>query len=146
MLITNGKCADEWKTVKTKSKNNTNIASPSTVSPKNPSPVNLKNRLDNLIVTKLNQIEINESQDHTPISHHKRCEITNTKSKLRAEKNNLHSICPTNAITANKINTKSKNSIRTVPDNQSYASTKKHGMKTCIVGDSHIRRIKKKIV
>ena len=27
MLITNDKCADEWKTVKTKSKNHTNIAS-----------------------------------------------------------------------------------------------------------------------
>ena len=40
MLITNGKCADEWKTVKTKSKNNTNTAS---MSPKNPSPVNLQN-------------------------------------------------------------------------------------------------------
>ena len=86
MLITNDKCADEWKTVKTKSKNNTNIASPSTVSPKNPSPVNLKNRFDNLIVTELNQIEINESQDHTPTNHHKRCDITNTKSKSRAEK------------------------------------------------------------
>ena len=86
MLITNDKCADEWKTVKTKSKNNTNIASPSTVSPKNPSPVNLKNRFDNLIVTELNQIEINESQDHTPTNHHKCCEITNTKSKSRVEK------------------------------------------------------------
>ena len=43
MLITNDKCADEWKTVKTKSKNNTNIASRSTVSPKTPAPVNLKN-------------------------------------------------------------------------------------------------------
>ena len=54
MLITNDKRADEWKTVKTKSKNNINIASPSTVSPKNPSPVNLKNRFDSLIVTELN--------------------------------------------------------------------------------------------
>ena len=31
MLITNDKWTDEWKTVKTKSKNNTNIASPSSV-------------------------------------------------------------------------------------------------------------------
>ena len=60
MLIANGKCANEWKTVKTKSKNNTNIASPSTVSPKILLPVDLKNRFDNLIVTELNQIEINE--------------------------------------------------------------------------------------
>ena len=41
MLITNDKCTNEWKTVKTKSKNNTNIASPSSMSPKNPSPANL---------------------------------------------------------------------------------------------------------
>ena len=51
MLITNDKCAKEWTTVKTKSKNNTNIASPSSVSPKGPSPVNLRNRFDNLMVT-----------------------------------------------------------------------------------------------
>ena len=31
MLIINDKCADEWKTVKTKSKNNTNITSLSSV-------------------------------------------------------------------------------------------------------------------
>ena len=155
--------------MKTKSKNNTKIASPSTVSPKNPLPVNLKNRFDNLIVTKLNEIEINESQDDSPTIHHKRCEITNSKSKSRAEKNYSHSIhlsnaitanltafsplggpmCPhkkkkKNAITANEINTKSKTSISTVPGNQSYASITKHGKKTCILGDSHIPRIKKK--
>ena len=53
MLITNDKCAKEWKTGKTKFKNNTNIASPSSLSPKNPSPVNLQNRFDNLdLITK----------------------------------------------------------------------------------------------
>ena len=43
MLITNDNCVDEWKTVKTKSKNNTNIASLSSVSQKTPSPVNFQN-------------------------------------------------------------------------------------------------------
>ena len=145
MLITNDKSTDEWKTVKTKSKNNTNIASPSSLSPKNPSTVNLQNRFDNLIVAEINQIEINEPQDHTPTIHHKRCEITNTKSKLRAEKSNSHSIRPSNATIANENNTQSKKTIRTVPDNQSYAGTIKHNKKTCIVGDSHIRRIKKNL-
>ena len=56
-------------------------------------------------------------------------EITNTKSKSRAEKNNSHSIRPFNTITANENNTQSKNSIRTVPGNQSYASTTKHSKK-----------------
>ena len=40
ILITNDKCAEEWKTMKTKSKNSTNITS---MSPKNPLPVNLQN-------------------------------------------------------------------------------------------------------
>ena len=64
--------------MKTKSKNNTNIASPSSVSPKNPSPESLQNRFDNLIVTEVNQTEIHEPQDHTPTNKHKRCENTNT--------------------------------------------------------------------
>ena len=122
MLITNDKCADGWKTVKTNFKNNTNIVSPSSVSPKNRSTVNLQN----LMVTEVNQIEIHKSQDHTPTNHHKRCAITNIKSKSRAVKSNSHSIRPSKAITANKINTQNKNSIRTVPGNRSYASTTKH--------------------
>ena len=48
-------------------------------------------------------------------------------------------------MTANENNTQSKNSIRTVPGNQSYASPTKHSKKTCIVGDSHIQRIKKNL-
>ena len=74
MLVTNDKCADKWTTVKNKSKSNTNIVSPSSFSTKNPSQANLQIRFDNLIVTEVNQIEIHESQDHTPINHHKRCE------------------------------------------------------------------------
>ena len=65
MLITNDKCVDEWKTVKSKFENNTNIASPSSVSPKNPFPVNLQNPFGNLMVTEVNQIEIRETKDHT---------------------------------------------------------------------------------
>ena len=61
-----------------KSKNNTNIASPGSVSPKNSSVVDLQNRFDNLIVTEVNQIQIHDLQDHTPSSRHKRCQITNT--------------------------------------------------------------------
>ena len=72
--------------MKTKSKNNTNIASPSSVSPENPSLVNLQNQFDNQMVIKLNQTEIHESQLHIPTNLHKRCEITNSKTKSRAEK------------------------------------------------------------
>ena len=48
-------------------------------------------------------------------------------------------------MTANEINTQTKNPITTVPGNRSFASTMKHGKKICIVGDSHIRRIKKNL-
>ena len=116
------------------------------MSPKSYSPVNLQNRFDNLIVTEGNQLEIHEPQDHIRTNHHKHCEITNTKkSTLRAQKNNSRSICPSNAITANENNTQSKHSIITDPGNQSYAGTMKHSKKTCIAGDSHIRRIKKNL-
>ena len=99
------------------------------MSPKNPSPINLQNQFDNLTVTEVNQIEIHEPHDHTLTNHHKRCEITNTKSKLRAEKNNSHSIRPTNAITDNQNNTESKNYLRNVAGNQSYAGTTKYSKK-----------------
>ena len=54
------------------------------------------------MVTEVNQIENFESQDHTPTNHDKRCEITNTKSKSRAEKNNSPSIRPSKAIKKTK--------------------------------------------
>ena len=110
--------------MKTKSKNNTNLASPSSVAPENPLPVNLQNRFDNQMFAEVNQIEIHKSQVHTPTNHHRRFESTNTKS-------NSYRIRPSNAITEIEINTQSTNLIRTVPGNQSYASTTKHGKKTC---------------
>ena len=70
--------------------------------------MNLQNRFDKLIVTKVNQIEIHEPQDATATNHHKRGEIANTKSKLGAKKNSSQSIRPSNAITANENNTASK--------------------------------------
>ena len=54
------------------------------------------------------------------------------------EKNNSHSICPSNA--------QSKNSMANFTGNQSCASITKHGEKTCIAGDSHIWIIKKKLL
>ena len=86
MLITNDNCTDDRKTVKSKCKNNTNIASSSFLSSKISLAVNLQNRFDNLIVTEIKQSEIHKPQDHKPTNHHKLCEITNAKSKSRAEK------------------------------------------------------------
>ena len=127
ILITNDKFANEWKTVKTKFKDITNIETPSSVSPKNPSPANLQNRFDN-VITEVNQIEIHKLQNHTTTNHHKRCEITNTQSKSRVEKNS-HNIRPSNVITANEINTQSKNLIRNLSGNHTsalWSLVKKH--------------------
>ena len=126
--------------MKIKCKNNPNIASPSSVSPKNSTPVNLQNRFDNLMVTEVNQIETHESQDHAPTNHHKRCKIRNSRSKSRAEKNNSHIIRPSEAITLNKINTQSKNLIRAVPGNRSYASTMKYRKKDMYLTIQLIKR------
>ena len=112
MLITNDKCAGEWKTVKTKSRNNANIASPSSVSPRNLSSVNFQNRFDNLMVTEVNQIEIHGSPFAISVV---KLQILSLNQSM--DKNNLHSIHPSGAITANESNTQSKNSIRTVPGN-----------------------------
>ena len=105
--------------MKTKFKDITNIETPSSVSPKNPSPANLQNRFDN-VITEVNQIEIHKLQNHTTTNHHKRCEITNTQSKSRVEKNS-HNIRPSNVITANEINTQSKNLIRNLSGNHTSA-------------------------
>ena len=38
-----------------------------------------------------------------------------------------------------------ENPIVTVPGNRSYSNTIKHGKKICVVGDSHVRRIKRNL-
>ena len=122
MLIANDKCTNEWKTVKTKSKNNQFSVTKKSFASK------FTKSIDNLIVN----------------------QITNTKPKLRVEKNNSHSICLSNAITENKNNTQSKNLIRTVPGNQSYTGTIKHCKKkhvswVIVIYRMQICRIKKNL-
>ena len=64
----NDKCSDEWKTGKTKLKNNT----------KHPL-IQCYQKI--LVVIEIKQIEIHKSQDHTLNNHHKRFEITISKTK-----------------------------------------------------------------
>ena len=89
MLITGDKCRNEWKVVKNdKSKKNAKKTSPYSIPSKVPSPVNLQNRFGSLMVTEKRSIE-NESQVQTPTNYHQRIKIQNTKSKSRAEKNQI---------------------------------------------------------
>ena len=46
---------------------------------------------------------------------------------------------------ANYNNAQIENPVVTVPGNRSYSSTTKFGKKICVVGDSHIRRIKRNL-
>ena len=93
------------------------------------------------MVTEERSIE-NESQVQTPTNYHQRIEIQNTKSKSRAEKIKSSSIRTT---VANYNNAQIENPVVTVPGNRSYSSTTKFGKKICVVGDSHIRRIKRNL-
>ena len=81
------------------------------------------------------------SKDQTPTNLHQRIEIANAKSKSKAENYKSHSIRPTIAITENYVKAQSENPVRAVPENRSYYSTPKYGKKTCVVGDSQMRRI-----
>ena len=48
-------------------------------------------------------------------------------------------------MVANYNNSQIKNPVVTVPGNMSYSSATKYGKKICVVGDSHIRRIKRNL-
>ena len=142
MPVTGDKFGYEWKVVKNdKSKKNTNKTSAYSIPSKVPSPVNLQNRFSSLMVTEERSIE-NESQVQTPTNYHQRIEIQNTKSKSRAEKIKSSSIRTT---VANYNNAQIENPVVTVPGNRPYSSTTKFGKKICVVGDSHIRRIKRNL-
>ena len=140
MLITGDKCGNEWKVVKSyKIKKNTNKTSACSMPSKVPSTVNLQNRFSSLMVTEESSTE-NESQVKTPTNYHQRIEIQNTKSKSRAEK--IKS-CSVQTTVANCNNAQIENLVVTVPGNRSYSITTKYGTKICVVGDCHIRRIKR---
>ena len=81
MLITRGKCGNEWEVVKhCKIKINDNKTSACSIPSKIPSPVNLQNRFSTLTVTEESS-SVNESQVQTPTNYHRNIEIQNTKPK-----------------------------------------------------------------
>ena len=143
MLITGDKCKNECKIVKNdKSKKNTKKTSAYPIPSKVPSQVNLKNHFSSLMVTEEKSIE-NGSQVQTPTNYYQRIKIEKTKSKSRTEKIKSSSIRTT---VANYNNAQIENPMVTVPGNRSYSSAKKYGKKICVVGDSHIRRIKRNLL
>ena len=91
------------------------------------------------MVTEERSIE-NKSQVQRTTNYHQCIKIQNTKSKSRGEKRNSRSIRPT---VANYNNVQIENPV--VPGNKSYSSTTTYGKKICVVGDSHIRQIKRNL-
>ena len=69
----------------------------------------------------------------------------NQRAEPRVEKELFTQHSSSNAITANEINTQSKNSIRIVPGNNNTLALRSMIKKTCIVGDRHIRRTEKNL-
>ena len=91
------------------------------------------------MVTEERSVE-NESQVQTPTNYHQRIKIQNTKSKPRAGKIKSSSI-RTTVVNYNKAQIENS----AVPGNKAYSSTTKFSKKICVVGDSHIRRIKRNL-
>ena len=115
-------------------------------------PVNLQNRFQNL-----EEASITEQHNHaTPQNSHQNIPIENTKSKSRFEKRHTkltgqevkkNQRRPDNCITEKYLNnhvTLRKNQ-RVVPGNKTYASVTKYGKKIVVIGDSHLKRIKRNL-
>ena len=115
-------------------------------------PVNLQNRFQNL-----EEASITEQHNHaTPQNSHQNIPIENKKSKSRFEKRHTkptgqevkkNQRRPDNCITGKYLNnhvTLRKNQ-RVVPGNKTYASVTKYGKKIVVIGDSHLKRIKRNL-
>ena len=117
-----------------------------------PLPVNLQNRFQNLEEPSVTE----QHNDATPHNSHQDIPIENTKSKSRFEKRNTNPIRqegrknkrrPDNCITEKYLDnhvTLRKNQ-RVVPGNETYASATKHGKKIEVIGDGHLKRIKRNL-
>ena len=115
-------------------------------------PLNLKNRFQNLEEPSITE----QHNDATPQNSHQNIPIEYTRSKSRFEKRNTNSIRqggkqnqrrPDNCITENYLNnhvTLRKNQSA-VPENKTYASATKYGKNIVVIGDSHLKRIKRNL-
>ena len=145
-MLANDNNTSEWKTIKYRNADDKNRST----KPKTPVPINLNNRFDSLTVRENDNVNANINGDVTPTNL-----IPNAVPKSRPHlrnanattKNNNHQSNrrPPVVITESYVNSQRDSPLRTVPGNQSYASTTKYGQKICIIGDSHIRRIKRNI-
>lgn len=128
-----------WKSVtsKTTHLNDRNISAP----------VNLQNRFHDLGESVNNTNDI--GQITTPTNAHRDIQPENQKSKRRLSKRNVASenqrrpdVCITEKYIQNQVEIRTP---KIVPGNRTYASTTKYGKKIMVVGDSHIKRIKRNL-
>ena len=103
-------------------------------------PVNSQNRFQNLEEPSITE----KHNDATPQNSHQNIPIENTKSKSRFENRNTRT---DNCITEKYLNnhvTLRKNQ-RVVPGNKTYSSARKYAKKIVVIGDSHLKRIKRNL-
>ena len=148
-LILTDQTKERWINVERKSNTNKNEHSEKQI----PCPVNLNNRFENLEEPNVAKQQDNET---TPKNAYFSIPLENTKSKARKEKQNNSSFRqaekPTqrrpNVCTTEKYLENSKDlhqPKRTVPGPRSYASATKYGKKVMVVGDSHVKRIRRNL-
>ena len=139
-MLANENSTSQWKTVNNRNGKNINRST----EPKSSMSINLNNRFDTLNINENCEIELDDNTDVTPTRH-----IPNEKPKSRIhQRNNSKNQQlkrPLVAITEKYINAQREPPRKVVPGNRSYASTTKYGKKICVVGDSHISRIKKNL-
>ena len=146
-LILNDETKERWITEKRRSITNRNENSKK----EPPRPVNLNNRFENL--EEPNQTNQQQNQT-TPQNAYFSIPLEDTKSKARMKKKNNNfirqaekprrpDVCTTEKYLENSKDLRQRK--RTVPGPRSYASATKYGKKVMVVGDSHIKRIKRNL-
>ena len=141
-MITKDNNGFEWKTI-TRKKSNANSQIPKPTNA--PTPTALSNRFENLTVDKDPIFETMDNHDITPLRT-----IPNTKPKSRdhgrnASKTSHRNKRPEVAITENYVNSQRDQYKRIVPGLRTYANATEFSKKICVIGDSHVRRIRKNV-
>ena len=138
-MLTKENNVNEWKTCREENVN-------ATLKLKAPTPIVLNNRFDMLNQEIDGDKDVEDTNpDVTPTRL-----IPNAKPKSREHvrnttKTSCHNRRPEVAITENYIRSQKDQPQKIVPGRRTYASATKYGKKVCIVGDSHLRRIRKNV-
>ena len=139
-MLANENNTSQWKSVNSRNGKNINRST----EPKSSMSINLNNRFDTLNINENCEIELDDNTNVTPTRYIPNGE-PKSRNHQRNNSKNQQLKRPQVAITEKYINTQREPPRKVLPGNRSYASTTKYGKKICVVGDSHISRIKKNL-